>query len=354
MTRRERIEAVINLEEPDRVPVYDLLRNDSAIEYYSGKHLNIDNGLEITCEAIGKALDMTRSIRGPAREEIVKKNGFVYEVKRWTTWVKKRPFSNVREAAAWVEKDIKEKNAWQPNKEYIKTFRSNFLNLQEKVGDTVILLTQSPVGLDPAYIWLGLDLFIYLYAENPKLVSSWLESLNLLEIRRAHAIADYTLSPVTLVFSDIAFKDKVMFSPKFLKKEFYPRLKRLVEAYHEHKIKCLFHSDGNLMEILPDLVATGIDGLNPIEVTAGMSLRKIKELYGDKLFLAGGIDVSQLMVYGTKKEIEETVIQAIKDAGLGSGFFVGSTTELHNAIPGENIVTMIETTKKYGKYPLNL
>jgi len=354
MTKRERVEAVLNLEEPDRVPIYDLLRNDSAIEHYSGKHLNIDNGLEITCEAIGKALDMTRSIRGPAREEIVKRNGFIYEVKRWTTWIKKRPFSNIKEASAWVEKDIKEKNTWRPTNEYIKEFRNNFLYFQEKVGDTVILLTQSPVGLDPAYIWLGLDLFIYLYAENPELVSSWLESLNSLEIRRVHAIADYALSPVALVYSDIAFKDKVMFSPKFFKKEFYPRLRRLVEAYHEHGIKCLFHSDGNLMEILPDLVATGIDGLNPIEVTAGMSLKKVKELYGDKLFLAGGIDVSQLMVYGTKEEIKEAVIQAIKDAGYGSGFFLGSTTELHNAIPKENIVTMIETTKRYGKYPLNL
>lgn len=354
MTKRERIEAVLNFEEPDRVPIYDLLRNDAAIEYYSGKCLNIDNGLEITCEAIGKALDMTRSIRGPSREETMEEDGFIYEVKRWTGWIRKRPFSNVKEASAWVEKDIKKKNAWQPTNEYIEEFRNNFLYLQEKVGDTVILLTQSSAGLDLAYIPLGLELFVYLYAEEPALVSSWIESLNLLEIRRVHAIADYTLSPVTLVFSDIAFKDKVMFLPKFFKKEFYPCLKRLVEAYHEHRIKCLFHSDGNLMEILPDLIATGIDGLNPIEVTAGMSLKKVKELYGDKLFLAGGIDVSQLMVYGTKKEIEETAIQAIKDAGHGSGFFLGSTTELHNAIPGENIVTMIETTKKYGKYPLNL
>lgn len=85
-----------------------------------------------------------------------------------------------------------------------------------------------------------------------------------------------------------------------------------------------------------------------------MSLKEVKDLYGDKIFLAGGIDVSELMPFGTKKEIEGGVIQAIKDAGYGSGYFLGSTTELGNDIPLENIITMIETAHKYGQYPLDL
>lgn len=127
-----------------------------------------------------------------------------------------------------------------------------------------------------------------------------------------------------------------------------------MKAWHEHNIKCLFHSDGNLMSILPDLIKTGIDGLNPIETAAGMNLKEVKDLYGDKIFLTGGIDVSQLMPYGTKEEVKRGVIQAIKDAGYGSGYFLGSTTELGNDIPAENIITMIETAHKYGRYPLNL
>ena len=59
------------------------------------------------------------------------------------------------------------------------------------------------------------------------------------------------------------------------------RLERLVKAWHEHNIKCLFHSDGNLMPVLADLVKTGIDGLNPIETAAGMNLKEVKNFYGD-------------------------------------------------------------------------
>jgi len=78
------------------------------------------------------------------------------------------------------------------------------------------------------------------------------------------------------------------------------------------------------------------------------------EFSGDKIFLAGGIDVSELMPYGTREEVKRGVIQAIKDAGYGSGYFLGSTTELDNGVPAENIVTMIETAHKYGRYPLSV
>jgi len=350
MTKRERVEATLNFEEPDRIPVYDLLFNDEAISHYAKKKLTIENGPETVLEAIGNCLDMTRSILFPNKPKVIRRDGFTYRIERWTTWTEKRPFKTVEELSYWVEKEIKRLNNPQilnsfsslipvDTKEFMENFRNSFLWRKKRLKGTVELLTCSPVGLDTAFNIAGLDLFIYLYAENPGLVSTWLEALNVAEIRRVHVIADYELSPITLVYSDIAFKEKTIFSPDFFKKEFYPPLERLVKAWHEHNIKCLFHSDGNLMSILPDLIKTGIDGLNPIETAAGMSLKKVKDLYGDKIFLAGGIDVSELMPYGTREEVERGVIQAIKDAGYGSGYFLGSTTELGNGIPAENIIT---------------
>lgn len=34
MTKRERVERTMAFEETDRVPMYDLMRNDAAIAYY--------------------------------------------------------------------------------------------------------------------------------------------------------------------------------------------------------------------------------------------------------------------------------------------------------------------------------
>ncbi len=120
-----------------------------------------------------------------------------------------------------------------------------------------------------------------------------------------------------------------------------PRLKRLNDAWHARGTACLFHSDGNLWPVLDDLVAAGIDGLNPLEVLAGMTVKAVRERY-PQLFLTGGVDVSQLLVYGTPDEVRAACRQNIRDAG-GRGYLIGSSTELHWDVALENAVAMFET-----------
>lgn len=76
---------------------------------------------------------------------------------------------------------------------------------------------------------------------------------------------------------DIASKNGPLFSPLIMKKYFYLHLEQIIDAYHKNNIKVIFHTDGNVMPILDELVATGIDGLNPLEVIAGMNLREIRK-----------------------------------------------------------------------------
>jgi deoxyribose-phosphate aldolase len=71
-----------------------------------------------------------------------------------------------------------------------------------------------------------------------------------------------------------------------------------------------------------------------------MDLKEVKRLYGDKLFIAGGIDVSQLLSNGTIEEVKRVCKDAI-EAGY-PGYFIGSTTELDNGAKLENVLAMLE------------
>ena len=117
-----------------------------------------------------------------------------------------------------------------------------------------------------------------------------------------HETADPALSPVALVFADMAGTDQLMFSPRFLRKEFFPRLVKLVAAWHEHGIKVIFHSDGNLRAVLDDFKQAGIDGINPLEPLSSMYAGDIHKAYPDRV-LMGGIDVSQLLPMGSEAEV---------------------------------------------------
>ena len=118
MTKRERVERTMECKETDRVPVYDLLRNDDAFAYFSGEklpQLNDDADTikeldRIAGKAVEQFLDMTRSVGfGPVKEiETTDDFGFVHHHSPFekTSWIVKRPFEDEKGAIDFVKKWI--------------------------------------------------------------------------------------------------------------------------------------------------------------------------------------------------------------------------------------------------------
>jgi hypothetical protein len=337
MTARQRIECTLRGELPDRVPVFDLIQHIPLIEYITGEKVTLQNGLDLVCKTIGERLDITRGISPPVEEKIIRHDdGFVYKQEWWTTWLIERPFNDAQGLLDYIPSNIEEMHQRQ------------FGDMFTFVGEnTVVFPNESPVGLDTAHVRAGLDLLAYAYAENPQLVSDWLEALNWAEIQRVHETADPTLSPVALVYADIAGTEQLMFSPKFLRQEFFPRLTKLVQAWHEHGIKVIYHSDGNLWPVLEDFHQVGIDGINPLEPLSSMYAGDVRKAYPEWI-LMGGIDVSQLLPFGSEAEVRATVRKTIDDAGANGRLWIGSTTEIHPAAKLENVLAMWDEIEKYG------
>lgn len=363
MTARQRVECTLRGELPDRVPIFDLIQHIPLIEYVTGTKVTLQNGLDLLCRTIGERLDITRGIAPPVEEMVIRhEDGFVYKQDWWTTWLIERPFHDVKGLLDYIPRNIEEihnrqfgemftfagkSNVWGVSS---KSPREQFLELQEKVGEnTVLFPNESPVGLDTVHVRAGLELLSYAYAERPELVSDWLEALTWAEIQRVHETADPALSPVALVYSDIAGTEQLMFSPDFLRKEFFPRLVRLVDAWHQHGIKVIFHSDGNLSPVLEDFCRAGIDGINPLEPLSHMYAGDIRRDF-PQWILMGGIDASQLLPLGTESEVRQAVRKTIDAAGTEGRLWIGSTTEIHPAAKLENVLAMWDEIEKYGYY----
>ncbi len=363
MTRRERVERAMNRQETDRVPLYDLLRCDAVFEHFTGEKLppladdpkTVAKLEDIALRATGAMLDATRSPGfGPVvAQDTTGPDGFVYHHAPYekTSWIVRRPFDDEAGAIAWVKSAIQglqaaTRDLRADSAGYGERYREGFRATQAQLGDTVNLLAQQGVGLDDIRHNVGMELYCYLEYDEPGLVSEYLEAATEHHIAVCHAVADASLSPAVLTYGDIACKERLLHSPVFLRREFFPRLRRLNDAWHEHGFKCLFHSDGYLMEVMDDLVAAGIDGLNPIETVAGMDLAALKTQYGDRLFFAGGIDMSQLLSHGTPEQVREVCETALRDAR--PGFLMGSTTELDNSVRLENVLVMYEVAMASG------
>jgi len=96
-------------------------------------------------------------------------------------------------------------------------------------------------------------------------------------------------------------------------------------------------------------VAAGIDGLNPLEVLAGMTVGKVRQRY-PHLFLTGGIDVSQLLSFGTPDEVRAYCKDLIDCAGREGGYIMDASAIMQNDSRVENVRAMTEFTREYGVY----
>lgn len=195
-------------------------------------------------------------------------------------------------------------------------------------------------GLQGIYGEIGLAAFSYILADCPDIVVELLERNTIRAIDRIeHLPPDHGIEAVMLG-DDMAFKSGPLLRPARMRAHYFPRLARVIAAYHAAGIKVLFHSDGDLNPILADLVEAGIDGLNPLEVLAGMDVADVHRRH-PHLFLCGGIDVSQRLPFGTPGQVRDAVRRAIEAAE--GRLMVGSSTELNNKVPLANYLALRET-----------
>ncbi len=349
MTPIERVRTILSGGTPDRPALFDLLRNNAVLEYYSGKSLAADTAGTIY-GAVRNILDATRSVRFPSVEgEERRPDGTVIIRRQWTTWTKRPRYPTVAEAEASLQGSIRSLEGRlasdsSSDKQDAQNIRTSVEGVLNKLGcDFAFFAPGYTPGL-MVYTSYGLETFSYLLADNPEVISRFLELNTELAVRRIEHLSVADISPGVFVGEDIAYKGATLFSPAYLRKEFMPRLERIADAYHKRGLTVMFHSDGNLMEIVDDLVAAGVDILNPIETIAGMDVAEIRKRHKNLVF-AGGIDVSQLLPFGTPQEVARETRKLIEIAG--PGVLVGSSTELHNDVPLENFKAMADTVRNY-------
>lgn len=147
---------------------------------------------------------------------------------------------------------------------------------------------------------------------------------------------------------DIADNKGPWFSPSLFREFFLPSMKIVSNAI---KKPWIYHSDGNLFPILPELLTLGMDGIHPIQ-PAAMDMARMKKEYGDRVCIVGNIDLDYTLTRACREEVIEEVRQRIKEAGPGGGYMVSSANSLTGYCKLENVLAIREAVERYGSYPL--
>ena len=107
----------------------------------------------------------------------------------------------------------------------------------------------------------------------------------------------------------------------------------------------LNHSDGNIEPVIPDLIETGVEILNPIQPEC-MDPLAIKKRYGSELTLWGTIGTQRLMPFAQAGEVKHTVQIMIQELGTNGGLVIAPTHILEPEVPWENILALVEAIEE--------
>jgi len=147
---------------------------------------------------------------------------------------------------------------------------------------------------------------------------------------------------------DMAYTGGMMISPVMMRDLFFPWYRKFIAAARDAGKYVFFHSDGNIEPVIGDFIDAGLQALNPIEPLA-MDIVRLKAEYGDKLALAGNIDVD-LLARGTPDQVDAQVKERIEALAPGGGFLLASSNSIADYVKPENYVAMLNACRKYGKY----
>ena len=149
---------------------------------------------------------------------------------------------------------------------------------------------------------------------------------------------------------DYGTQHSLMLSPECLEELILSRRKRLNDMIKEKApgAKIFLHSCGAVKRCIPNLIACGVDILNPVQTAAAdMNPYDLKREFGDAICFHGGVDTQQAL-RGTVDDVEEEVKKMLDAMNHRGGYILTSCNHIQNDIPVENIIAMFEAAKKYG------
>jgi uroporphyrinogen decarboxylase len=200
----------------------------------------------------------------------------------------------------------------------------------------------------PTYL-MGMDKLLMALHLDPDLVRALVDlsiehSLGMIE-RATKMGADFILFG-----DDYAATTGPLMSPRSFEEFFLPGLRTVVQAAKARGTRVIKHTCGKITPLLDMIVDSGIDALHPLDAAAGMDMRAVKERYGDRIAVCGGINCGEVLSDWTPEQVEEEVKRRLAELMPGGRYILCSSNSIQSLVRPENYRAMIEALHKYGKY----
>lgn len=220
-----------------------------------------------------------------------------------------------------------------------------------ELGESHFIIGRSPVdGTLPFQETVGMEEFLIRMITEPEFVRRAIAVYTSRSLAYIRALIEAGCDAV-MTTDDYSGNKGPFMGPARFREFIQPAIARQVETAHRAGGYFIKHTDGNVWEILDDLIATGIDGWHGIQPNIGMDLARLKERYGERLCFFGGLNCETL-VEGTPQQARQEVAYAIRHAGTGGGLVIATGNVLQPGVKLANYLAARQATRDFGRYPI--
>ena len=144
---------------------------------------------------------------------------------------------------------------------------------------------------------------------------------------------------------DLGVQTGPLFSPSLLESLLVPQYARLAAFLQAEGIYFLMHSCGAIGPLIPILIEAGVQVLQPLQATAGLDVRKLKEEFGDRLTFMGNINAK---IMSDPEAIEEEIRGKIPGAVQGGGYIYSSDHSVPSDVSLEDYERILSLVREVG------
>lgn len=309
MTPRERAVKALTLQVPDQVPTFEL--EFQLEEEMFGKRFLESEDLE--------------GVTGKERERLIKENAeFIIKV-----------YESLEHSIIPIHylstEDIK------TTARYIRKLTGDKFMLTTH-GDNTYSIPSGDKMLD----------FVYFLTDHPEDAKAEAERKANTAIERNKGLIDAGIDCFILC-DDYCFNNGPFLSPAMFREFVQPYLYKIIKYTKEAGAYTIKHTDGNIMPILDQLVECHPNALHSLDPMAGVDIREVKRLVGDKVCLCGNVHCAALQT-GTDEEVIESAKYCLKYGKPGGGYIFCTSNIPFKGMRPERYKLVLDVWKQYRDY----
>ena len=199
----------------------------------------------------------------------------------------------------------------------------------------------------------GFEEWLVQMMTNEKMVHHYLETLTEIYIQDLTRVLDTCNEYIDIIrfVDDLGTQTSLIMSQDMYRDMIKPYHARMYQYIKKHypKQKIALHCCGSIKPLIPDLIESGVDILNPVQISAAdMDPAELKREFGkDIVFWGGGADMQFKATSGNLAELKAHVREMIEIFSPGGGFIFAPTHNIQADIPPETVMAIYDVANSY-------